>query len=141
MALLDEIGSRLSTQSIASSSGVDGWLLVLSHMPDSTAMQDKVVALTETAGWPPMGRVELDYPGLQVRVRGESLRNGSSAYTEGRAKIEEVKQELHGLTPGTYSGRYYAGIWAEQEPFFLEIDSEHRPHWVCNFRALRSRTT
>jgi hypothetical protein len=141
VALLDEIGARLSTQSVASSSGVDGWLLVLSLLPDSTAIQDKVVALTETPGGPPYGRVELDRPSFQVRVRGESMENGSSAYTEGRAKIEQVKTELHGLTPGTYSSWYYAGIWAEQDPFFLEIDSDNRPHWICNFRALRSRTS
>jgi len=141
VALLAEIGTRLSTQGIASSSGVDGWLLALSHLPDSTAIQDKIVALTETPGGPPMGRVELDFPSFQVRVRGESLRNGSSAYTEGRAKIEAIKLDLHGLAPGTYSSWYYAGVWAEQEPFFLELDSHERPHWVCNFRALWSRTS
>ena len=139
--LLDEIGARLSTQSIASSSGVDGWLLVQSFMPDSTAMQDKVVALIETPGGPPSPRVEIDFPSFQVRVRGDPITTTSTSYQETRQKIEDIKLELHGIDNLTLSSRYYVMIVAEQEPFLLEYDAQDRPHLACNFTAWRSRTT
>lgn len=139
--LVDEIGTRLSTQGIASSSGESGWYLFLGMMPDSTAIADKAVSITETPGGPPYARIELDEPHFQLRVRGASLFDASSAYVEARAKMEDAKLALHGLTPGTYSGWYYAGLWAMQEPFLLEYDANNRPNLACNFRALRSRTT
>jgi hypothetical protein len=135
MPMLEEIGTILSTQSIASSSGVGGWLLALSIMPDSTAIQDRVVSIAQTAGGPSLATVELDESAFQVRVRGTVY-----DWTAAEAKAIEVYQALHGLTPGTYSGRHYAGVWAQQPPFLLEYDDSNRPHLVNNYRALRSRT-
>lgn len=140
MALLDEIGAILSTQGVASSSGVNGWLLALSFMPDSSAIQDKVVALIETPGLPPEAGTELDQPGFQVRVRGDPISTTTTSYQEARQKIEDVKTTLHGLTPGSYSTRHYPGVWAEQEPFLLRYDENDRPELAMNFRAMRSRT-
>lgn len=137
MAMLEEIGTVLSTQNIASSSGAGGWLLALSQMPDSTALQDRIVALSQTPGRPSgADRIEVDEMGFQVRVRGTSW-----DWTATEAKAMEVYTALHGLTPGTYSGRYYAGVWADQPPFLLAYDESDRPHVIANYRALRSRTT
>ncbi len=141
MALLDEIGAVLSTQSVASSSGVGGWLLVLSFMPDSTAIQDKVVAIIETPGFPPDAGTDLDRPGFQVRVRGDPISTTTTSYAEARQKIEDVKTTLHALASTSYSGRHYPGVWAEQEPFLLRYDQNDRPELAINFRAMRSRTT
>lgn len=137
MAMLEEIGTVLSTQNIASSSGAGGWLLALSQMPDSTALQDRVVALTQTPGRPSgADRIEADEFGFQVRVRGNAW---DWAATE--AKAMDVYKALHGLTPGSYSGFHYIGIWADQPPFLLHYDESNRPHVVNNYRALRSRTS
>jgi hypothetical protein len=97
------------------------------------------VAVVETAGFPNLARVEVDQPGFQVRVRGEAV-GSSSAYTEARDKIDAIKLDLHGIAPGSLSGRHYVGIWAEQDPFLLEYDMSNRPHLICNFRVMRSRT-
>lgn len=140
MALLDEVGTILSTQSIASSSGESGWYLALSMMPDSTASPDRIVALIETPGTPPLATVEVDEPGLQVRVRGQSIMSASTAYIEARAKAEDAYQALHGLDPGTYSSRYYAGVWADQTPYLLQYDDNNRPEIAFNLRVYRSRT-
>lgn len=143
MALLDEIGTILSTQSVASSSGEGvGWYLALSMMPDSTASPDRIVAVIPTPGSPPLAdQVELDEPGVQIRVRGQSYMSASTAFQEAWAKAEDAYAILHGLAPGTYSGRYYAGVWAEQSPFLLRYDENNRPEVAFNLRVYRSRTT
>lgn len=140
MALLDELGTVLSTQSIASSSGEGGWYLALSMMPDSTASPDRIVAVIPTPGTPPLATVELDEPGVQIRVRGQSYMSASTAFQEAWSKAEAAYTALHGLAPGTYSGRYYAGIWAEQSPFLLRYDENNRPEVAFNLRVYRSRT-
>lgn len=138
--LLDEIGDRLDAQGIASSSGDDGWVLMKSMLPDSSALQDKMVALIEVPGDAPDGYTELDRPHFQVLVRGDPITQVSSAYEEARAKAEEIKIDLHTLAPATLSGRYFPAMWALQDPFLLEYDASDRPVLSIDFRAFRSRT-
>ena len=138
--LLDEIAQRVDDQSLASSSGADGWLLVKSMLPDSSALQDKIVALIETPGEPPDAQTEVDKPHFQVLVRGASIAQVSSAYEEAAAKAQEIKRDLHRLGPVTLSGRYFPAMWAMQDPFLLEVDQRDRPTFVMNVRAFRSRT-
>lgn len=140
MALLDEIGTRLDDQGIASSSGDDGWVLMKSLLPDSNQLQDKVVALIEVPGDAPDAATELDRPHFQVLVRGDPITTVSSAYEEARAKAEEIKIDLHAITPGSLSGRHFPAIWALQDPFLLEYDQNDRPVISTEFRAFRSRT-
>ena len=140
MTLLDEIGQRLDDQGIASSSGDDGWVLVKSMLPDSSALQDKLVAIIEIPGDEPSAATELDRPHFQIKVRGDPFTTVSSAYEEARAKAEEIKVDLHAITPGSLSGRHYAGIWALQDPFLLKYDMSDRPILAIGFRAFRSRT-
>lgn len=140
MSLLNEIGTRLDDQGIASSSGDDGWVLMKSMLPDSDALQNKIVALIEVGGEPPDAYTEVDKPHLQVLVRGDSIVQVSSSYEEARAKAEAIKIDLHTLGPVTLSGRYYPAIWAMQDPFLLGYDKSDRPVLAMNFRIYRSRT-
>ncbi len=138
--ILDEIGTRLDDQGIASSSGDDGWVLMKSMLPDSSTLQDKIVALIEVLGEAPDGYTELDRPHFQVLVRGDPITQVSSSYEEARAKAEEIKIDLHTLAPVTLSGRYFPAMWALQDPFLLEYDQNDRPVLSVDFRAFRSRT-
>lgn len=138
--LLQEIGTELDYQGIASTSGADGWLLVKSMLPDSSALQDKIVALVETPGEPPDAYTELDKPHFQVIVRGDPITTVSSAYEVAAAKAKEIKRDLHRIGPATLRGRYFPAMWAMQDPFLLEYDQNDRPTFVMNVRAYRSRT-
>ena len=140
MSLLNEIGTRLDDQGIASSSGDDGWILMQSMLPDSSALQNKIVALIEVLGGAPDAYTELDRPHFQVKVRGDPITTVSSAYEVARAKAEEIKIDLHAITPGSLSGRHFVGIWALHDPFLLEYDKSDRPVLVTDYRAFRSRT-
>lgn len=141
MALLEEIAGKLTAAGLASSSGMAGWVLVKSWLPDSTAMPHPVVAVTETGGYPAALSVELDYPTFSVRVRGDV-----GGYAAARAEAEAIKLALHGLggvllpTSSAAGARYYVQIQAQQDPALLQIDAQQRPVIVCNFRATRSRT-
>ena len=136
--LLDEIGGVLSTGGVASSSGP--FYLWLGQLPDSTVIPDRAVAILETGGYAPEARAELDRPTFQVLTRGAAVTAVSTAYEEARTKAEAVKTALHALAPGTYSGRHYGGVWAEQDPIHLGLDDSDRPLFSQNFRAMRSRT-
>lgn len=138
--ILDEIATRLDDQGIASSSGDDGWVLMKSMLPDSSALQDKMVALIEVPGEAPDGYTELDRPHFQVLVRGDPITTVSDSYEQARAKAEEIKIDLHTLGPVTLSGRYFPAIWAMQDPFLLGYDKSDRPVLSIDFRAFRSRT-
>lgn len=141
---LDEVGALLASSSVgvASSSGMGSYVLIKGHLPDSSQLPHRVLALVETPGGAPdAGDTNLDYPGLQVLVRGEPRNQASSCYSDARRKIQDARDTLHRLTPGSYGGRYYAGMWAQQEPFLLYFDEQARPVFGVNFLALRSRTS
>ena len=140
MALVAEIGARLSTQGVASSSGEGGYYLGLGTLMDSTVLPDRMVAVIQTGGQAPDAATEVDRPGFQIITRGPSMMTESSAYPEAEAKAQAAKVALHGMTPGTLSGRHYVGIWATQDPFFIGYDDEYRPLFSENFVAQRSST-
>lgn len=144
MALLEEIAARLSAATLASSTGMNGWVLMKSWLPDSTALPDKLVAIIETQGLPPHARPEIDMPGFQILVRGTAVQRGSSGYSEARSQAQSIKNDLHARSGalGTTAGstQYYVGIWAQQDPFLVEYDAQGRPLIACNFIAQRSRT-
>lgn len=144
MPFLDDLEARLKTAGLASSTGAGGWVLVKSQIPDSTALPDNLVAVIETAGFPPDARVEIDRPAFQVLVRGSALQRGSSGYSEAKAQALSIKNDLHARGPGqlgtTGSTGYYVGVLAMQDPFLLEYDQQNRPIVACNFVAWRSRT-
>lgn len=146
--LLDEVGGYLAAQSLASSSGANGWVLYKGWLPDSTVLADKAVALIETGGMPPSpGRIEVEYPTFQVKVRGGVLMQSTGAYLAARTEAEAIKTALHGLGPvqlpssSAASAWYYRDIVALQSPAFVGMDAQQRPVFVCNYRADRSRTS
>jgi hypothetical protein len=141
VAILPELGDKLSSQSVASSSGAGDFFLTYGEMPDSTAVaSDRMVALLQTQGFAPDAATEVDRPAVQLLVRGQSRTDASTAYEEAEAKAQEAKRVLHGITPGDIGGRHYVGIWAEQDPFFGGYDERRRPVFVTNYRIERSRT-
>ena len=155
--LLGEMAWKIAGAGLASSSGANGWVLLKSWLPDSTALAHKAVALIETGGHPPMLPVELDYPTFQVKVRGDISAASSGVYSDARAEAEALKLLLHGLggetmpdggalwfgyspSTGATAGRYYVSIAALQEPALMHYDPVQRPVLVFNCLATRSRT-
>lgn len=131
--LLDDIAAALESAGVAG--GTSGWGLYKGILPDKP---DKAVALYETAGDVPSSALALDFPGLQVRVRGPRRRDDAAPYTAARAKIQEVFDALHAQEARLGSG--YVFIYAVNSgPLPMGYDANDRLHLSLNFRISRQR--
>lgn len=124
--LLDDIATYLEANSI----GTVGTDLFKGDMPETP---DNCVALFEYAGEPPEVATDIEYPGLQVRVRNTS-------YSAARVKIDAVYALLHTLANTTLSGTKYLSIFAVQSsPVPLGRDSSNRVDLAQNYKVTKVR--
>lgn len=131
--LLDDIATALETAGVAG--GATGWALYKGILPDKP---DKAVALYETPGAVPSAALALDFPGLQVRVRGPRRKEDTAPYSTTRAKIQEVFAALH--TQEASVGAGYVFIYAANSgPLSMGYDASDRLHLSLNFRILKRR--
>lgn len=72
-------------------------------------------------------------PGVQVWVRHTSAATG-------RTLIEEIFNELDGITNTTLSDVYYEGIFANQHPEPMGRDENGRAEFAVNFSVMYRRT-
>lgn len=128
MSMLDDIGAYLAAHSI----GTVGTNLFLGDMPETP---DICVALYEYAGEPPEAAHDsqvLEYPGLQVRVRGTS-------YSAVKTAIENIQSHLFPLANTTLSGSRYLYFRPVQSPFSMGRDSSKRVEMVQNYIVTKAR--
>jgi len=122
--LLDDIAFYLQQKGI----GTIGTDIFKGQLP---ATPDNAIALFEYAGEPQdLTDANLEYPGLQVLVRNKS-------YASGRQKIEQLKNDLHGITETTINNVRYLLIQAKQSPEALPRDENGRAIFVVNFRIIK----
>lgn len=140
MGLPDDIADYLLSQGLVdfelgdgTSADTDRWGIGVWVMP---AAPDRCVIVSEYAGNGPAIKVDLDYPGLQVRVRGAAFDSIIAA-----DKIRTLALALDGLGPIRLSGTQYQSINAVQSgPLFLGVDEQdHRPQFAWDFIVWRSR--
>lgn len=98
---------------------------------------DNLIALFEYAGSPmglTMGKSDpvIERPGLQVWVR-------NYLYPDGRAKIDQVVDVLHGQANITLDGDRYLLIQANQSPESIGMDANNRSEFVVNFSIIKER--
>lgn len=140
MAFYDEISAILEASTAAGPN--TSWPIYLGHMPDSTAIGDRAVAVVELPGPANPGRVELDPREFTVTVRGRPLLSVSTSYQEAELEAKLVRDTLHGYSGSSDSDdRHYVGILTLQRPWFSGFDEAHRPVFTAEFSATRSRTT
>jgi hypothetical protein len=123
--MLKEIGTYLQSQGI----GTLGTDLFLGLMPDQP---DNCITLFQYAGSPPDLHWSGEYPGLQVLVRDKS-------YPAGKAKIEQIVRELHGLHETVLGGTRYLLIKARGSPEILKRDANNRVELFVNFEIIKER--
>lgn len=145
--LLQEIASIIDAGTTEAGSTHATWPLWLSHLPDSTGMDDRAVALMENPGLPDLGGSTddqgpaIERPSLQVLVRGLPLNQYSTAYEEAMGVARSVRAALHGFTGlSSAGGQRYVGIWHENGPGFIGFDQSKRPLFSANFRVQRSKS-
>lgn len=137
---LQEINTIIEAGTTEAGSTFSDWPIYRSHLPDSTAIGDRAVALLNSAGEPDLGQPDVEKPGLQVITRGLPLKKFSTAYEEAETVAFAVKNALHGFSGESSSGgTHYVGIWNESGPFFLGFDESKRPLFSNNLLVQRSR--
>lgn len=135
MPLVTEIGSRLSSQSVATT-GSTGWRLVYQDFVDGTSIPDTQVCVRNSGGFPGEARADLDRPTVQVMIRGSVSDSTGSTLT----KAVAVNTALHRYD-GTLSGWTYVDIERQGDLLYLGRDDNQRPLYSLNFTALRSRSS
>lgn len=117
------------------------WMIYLGYIQDSPAVgtgavkiiADRAIGLYETSGKPPQTVWAIDFPGVQVVVRG-----APNGYQEARAKLQEIFDNLHSnedaLTPA-----YVYMECINSGPIPLGFDALKRPRLAQNYEIMRQR--
>ncbi len=103
-----------------------GWSIAIGKEPVSP---DTVITIYDTPGDAPNPKWRLDYPQVQIRVRGSKR-----GYTAAHDKMEAIKNALLGRDPETVNSSYYAAFWMVTDTYALPADELERPLFVTNWR-------
>lgn len=130
---LEDVGTLLKNAGACSTAAsATGYRL---FYRDQEPTQDRSVSVMPSGGQQGEGSVQLDYPAVQVLIRG-SITESSGLETE----VQLVNSTLH-LFDGPVNGRGYVNITRMGDIHFLGRDGNQRPIYSLNFLASRSRTT
>ncbi len=98
----------------------------------SPARPADCVMLFEQSGFSPDLHCNLEYPVLQVRVRG-------SGYNSARSKMESIINALHGLCEETIDGVRYLLIKAHGSPEAFKAGKSESVEIVQHFEIIKER--
>lgn len=104
------------------------WLLAVSIMMDKP---DAQICSFDVAGQAPNPKWLLDYPCIQVIVRGKPR-----GYQEAFRKARDVYDVLLGLDPRTINGDRWDAITVLSPPALIGYDSIQRPSISTNYRVI-----
>jgi len=108
--------------------GISGWQIEIGAMPDKP---DKVIAIYDTGGQAPNPKWLLDFPSLQVMVRG-AVGTYLTTFVEAKA----VKDILLGAYSQNLNGDRWVSITQNGDLGFLGRDEDERPLFSVNFALI-----
>jgi hypothetical protein len=125
MSLVDDIAGDIAAMAAP-------FAVTKDIMPDAP---HRVIAVFQSSGRVPDPKksLGLDYPALQLRVRGNPHDSAEAA-----AKAEELHDHLHDRS-GLIGSSTYISIEADHSPALFRIDENGRPEYSLNFRTARER--
>ena len=126
-----EVGVRdlLVAASVGVFNATSGWSIHIGGLPEGP---DTAIAVSHTGGLNPNPHWLLDYPSVQVLVRGDA-----SGYVAAKAKATEVKDVLLGLVSQTINGDRWDSIRMLGDIGWLGFDSaEKRPIFSVNLTLI-----
>lgn len=91
---------------------------------------DSQITFFDYAGLPDNPAYRINYPSVQVRVRG-----AKDDYAGAWSKINDIKELLNGITPMDLEGDHYSGITAITSVISMGFDTLSRPEFVISFRV------
>jgi len=107
---------------------ISGWQIEIGAMPESP---DKVITIYDTGGQAPNPKWLLDFPTLQVMVRG-----AVGTYLDTFVEAKAVKDILLGTPSQDLNGDRWVSITQNGELGFLGRDEDERPLFSVNFALI-----
>ena len=123
----EDLKTIITGAGVGSTNPESDWGVHISKEPTSP---NRAITLYDTGGAESNPKHLLDFPSVQVRVRGKKF-----GYQEAYQKILDVKNELLGLPSQTINGSLFSGVWAIGDIIFLRYDDNNRPIFVSNWRT------
>lgn len=113
---------------LATHVGVSGWTVEIGAMPDEP---DKVIMISDTGGLEPNPKWLLDFPSLQVMVRG-----AVSGYLDTFREAKAVKDLLLGLPSQDLNLDRWVSVTLASDVASIGRDENMRPLFSTNFRLI-----
>lgn len=125
-----QVASVLIAASVGSSVSTDSWPITVGRLMSDP---DAQIALYDSPGQTPNPKWLLDFPIVQVMVRG-----GKDDYPGGWSKAQDIKDVLLGRDVEILiDGDRWDGITMLGDVSFLKYDENSRPLFTANYRIIR----
>ncbi len=124
----DGIKTLLVAANVGVFAATTGWSIQIGRIVDEP---DTQIVIFATGGKPSEPKLAIDYPSVQVLVRGSA--NG---YEAARQKIIDVKNALLGLPSQTVNGDRWDSVLAIGDIKSMGYDQKQRPSFVMNFSLI-----
>lgn len=122
--IVDYLRNRLS---------LTGWGLFVGIMP---ATPDKAIAILDSGGFEGIPNLLVDYPSIQVRVRGAQAPLNKDGYTEAYLKAREVRDHILGMSNAPTEFTELDGCTERGHLISLGYDDNKRPNFSNNFQLI-----
>lgn len=124
----DGVKDLLVAAGVGIFSAITGWGIYISKEPTTP---DTVITIYDTGGRPSNPKWLLDYPNVQVRVRGSK-----GGYQAAYIKMKAVKDALLGLPSQTVGGDQWVAVNEIGGIILLHYDENDRPILVSNYELI-----
>ncbi len=128
LTLEEDMRGILATAGVGTVTPNEEWSLNISRMPSAPNRQ---IAISRTGGKASDPKWALDYPSMQVMIRGNP-----SDYVAARDKAQNVKDELLGLNSQTIGDTRWVSVTAIGDVNWLGYDENERPMLSVNFALI-----
>jgi len=108
-----------------------GWAIHVGKIPANPGAVDTAIGIIQSGGLAPNPKWLVDYPSIQVMVRG-----AMGGYVSARAKAQAIKDALLGIPSQDSNGDRLVQINMLGDIASIGFDESNRPLFSINFRLI-----
>lgn len=122
------ISDFLATNGLGTLDMAGPWRITTGRQGDTP---DRQITVYDVGGLAPNPKWRINYPSIQVRVRGQK-----DVYPGTWGKANDVKEFLLGLAPQDIEGDRWTAVNIIGDIAFIGYDATARPEFTVNFRCI-----
>lgn len=107
------------------------WNIMISRMRDGDDAPNKCIAIYDTGGLAPEPGLDINYPTIQIVVRGEP-----DGYVDTHKKCRDIRDVLLGRHSEVRGGDTWASVTMPHDILSLGYDDNERPEFSMNFQLI-----